>query len=325
MFKFFTNSGFKAGMLVFMMFTFSGCAVFQLGPSMAPFKEKVLMGTGSEKILLLDIQGIISNSDKKSLTGSTIKMGMVEEVREVLMKAEEDENIKALLLRINSPGGTVTSSDIIYHEIKSFKKRKNVRVYVSVVDMAASGGYYIAMAGDTIVGHPTSLTGSIGVIAVKVNVEGLLHKVGVDWEVVKSGEKKDFLSPLRPLTDEERKLFQFTIDSFHNRFVGIIAENRHNLELAKVAILADGRVYNAEQALEAGLIDKIGYLDDTVSLIKEDLHLSDPKVVTYHRPGEYKSNLYSSIPAPATINLLNIDLGLNLPAASPHFMYLWMP
>jgi len=193
------------------------------------------------------------------------------------------------------------------------------------VDMAASGGYYIAMAGDTIVGHPTSLTGSIGVIAVKVNVEGLLHKVGVDWEVVKSGEKKDFLSPLRPLTDEERKLFQFTIDSFHNRFVGIIAENRHNLELAKVAILADGRVYNAEQALEAGLIDKIGYLDDTVSLIKEDLHLSDPKVVTYHRPGEYKSNLYSSIPAPATINLLNIDLGLNLPAASPHFMYLWMP
>jgi len=302
----------------------SGCASFNLGPSIKPLKEKVIMGKGSDKVLLMDIQGLISNKSERSLTGFPVKKGMVERVREVLMKAEEDDDIKALLLRINSPGGTVTSSDIIYHEIKKFKEKKKTKVYVSVVDLAASGGYYIAMAGDTIMGHPTSLTGSIGVIAVKVNVEGLMEKIGVDWEVVKSGDKKDFLSPLRPLTAEELKLFQLTIDSFHNRFVNVIAENRPGLDLAQVKSLADGRVYNAKQALDAKLIDKIGYLDDTLDLITKELGVSRVRVVTYHRPGEYKSNLYSSLPASPTINLLNIDLGLDLDKSSPHFMYLWM-
>jgi protease IV len=306
-----------------LMMTASGCASIHLGPSIKPFEEKVIMGKGSDKILLLDIQGLISNKTERSLTGFPIKMGMVERVREVLMKAEEDDNIKALLLRINSPGGTVTSSDIIYHEIKKFKAKKKIKVYVSILDVAASGGYYIAMAGDTIMGHPTSLTGSIGVIAVKVNVDGLMKKIGIDWEVVKSGDKKDFLSPLRPLTGEELKLFQFTIDSFHNRFVEVIADNRPDLGLEQVKPLADGRVYNAKQALDAKLIDKIGYLDDTLDLIKKELGVSKMKVITYHRPGEYKSNVYSALPASPTINLLNIDLGLNLDKSSPHFMYLW--
>ena len=307
------------------MISASGCASFNLGPSIKPLQEKTLLGKGSDKVLLLDIQGLISNEDKRSITGFPIKMGMVEIVREILMKAEADDTIKALLLRINSPGGTVTSSDIIYHEIKAFKEKKKIKVYVSIVDLAASGGYYIAMAGDTIMAHPTSLTGSIGVIAVKVNVAGLMDKIGVDWEVVKSGDKKDFLSPLRPLTEEEKRLFQNTIDSFHNRFVRTIVENRPGLELEAVHTLADGRIYNSEQALEAKLIDKIGYLEDTRELIEKELGVTDPKVITYHRPGEYKSNLYSSLPASPTINFLNIDLGLDLNKTAPHFMFLWMP
>ena len=283
------------------------------------------MGKGSDKVLLLDIQGIISNRDQRAFTGFPIKKGMVETVREILMKAEEDDNIKALLLRINSPGGTVTSSDIIYHEIMSYKKRKKIKVYVSIVDVAASGGYYIAMSGDTLMAHPTSLTGSIGVIAVKVNVSGLMQKIGIGWEVVKSGDKKDFLSPLRALTAEEKVLFQQTIDNFHKRFVATIVKNRSDLNLETVRKLADGRIYNSDQALEAKLIDAIGYLDDTVKLIGKETNIKDPKVITYHRPGEYKSNLYSSLPNSPNINLLNIDLGLNLDRASPHFMYLWMP
>ena len=307
------------------LIAFSGCASFNLGPSIKPLEEKTLLGKSSEKVLLLDIQGLISNQDQRALTGFPIKKGMVETVREILMKAEEDDKIKALLLRINSPGGTVTSSDIIYHEILSFKKRKKIKVYVSIVDVAASGGYYIAMAGDTLTAHPTSLTGSIGVIAVKVNVSGLMEKIGVGWEVVKSGDKKDFLSPLRALTAEEKVLFQNTIDNFHNRFVATIAENRPELNLETVRELADGRVYNSDQALDAKLIDEIGYLDDTVRLIGKEMSIKDPKVITYHRPGEYKSNLYSSLPHSPNINLLNIDLGLNLDRTSPHFMYLWMP
>lgn len=316
---------FKFAVFVVFMIAASGCATFNLGPSIKPLKEKTLMGKGPDKVLLLDIQGLISNRDKRSITGFPIKKGMVETVREILMKAEEDHNIKALLLRINSPGGTVTSSDIIYHDIKVFKEKKKIKVYVSIVDLAASGGYYIAMAGDNIMAHPTSLTGSIGVIAVKINVARLMEKIGVDWEVVKSGDKKDFLSPLRALTAEEKRLFQITIDSFHNRFVGVIVKSRQGLELEAVQTLADGRIYNSEQALEAKLIDGIGYLDDTLELIGKELGITDPKVIVYHRPGEYKSNLYSSLPQSPTINLLNIDLGLNFDEISPHFMYLWMP
>jgi protease-4 len=315
----------KLVILGIFLIAFSGCASFNLGPSIKPLKEKTLTGKSSDKVLLVDIQGLISNQDKRAITGFPIKKGMVETVREILMKAEEDDNIKALLLRINSPGGTVTSSDIIYHEIMSYKKKKKIKVYVSIIDLAASGGYYIAMSGDKLMAHPTSLTGSIGVIAVKADVSGLMKKIGVGWEVVKSGDKKDFLSPFRALTPEERILFQNTINNFHNRFVDTITKNRPGLDLTTVRKLADGRVYNSDQALKEKLIDGIGYLDDTIELIEKELDLENPKVITYHRPGEYKSNLYSSLPNAPTINLLNIDLGLNLNRTSPHFMYLWMP
>ncbi|MEE9258914.1 MAG: signal peptide peptidase SppA [Nitrospinaceae bacterium] len=299
----------------------AGCANIYLGPELAAFEEKVISGSGAEKVLLVDIQGIISNKEKRSLTGFPMELGKIEKLRETLARAEEDEDIKAILLRINSPGGTVTASDIMYHELKSFKEKKKIKIYVSIMDVAASGGYYIAVAGDTIAAHPTSLTGSIGVIALKLNLEELFAKVGVGWEVIKSAQKKDFLSPLRPLTDEERKLFQDTIDSFHDRFVNIIAENREGLDLSAVKLLADGRVFTAEEALERKLIDQIGYLEDTLESIEKDLNISDPRVVTYHRPGEYKTNVYSS----PNLSLINIDLGLNMDHMVPNFMYLWMP
>lgn len=310
---------------ILILWILSGCATFNLGPVMAPLKEKVISGKGPEKVLLLDISGVIRNKEKRSLTGATLELGMVERVREILDMAEQDEDIKALLIRINSPGGTVTSSDIIYHEIKTYKKKTGVKVYISIVDLAASGGYYIAVAGDRIVAHPTSLIGSIGVIALKINLQGLFKKIGVDWEVVKSAEKKDFLSPLRPLTVEERKLFQFTIDHYHQRFLQVIAENRPGLDLAAVGILADGRMYTSDQALENKMIDRIGYLDDVMDLIKTDLESEDPEVITYQRPGEYKPNLYSQTPVPPTINFINVNLGLDLESPVPHFMYLWMP
>lgn len=304
---------------------FSACAVFQWGPRMEPLEEKVIAGDGPEKVLLVDIDGPISNRPQRSWAGFQRETGMVDRVREILKKAGEDKQVKALLLRINSPGGTVTSSDIIYHELKSFKEKSNLKIYVSILDIAASGGYYIAMAGDTLMAHPTSLTGSIGVLALKVNLEGLMGKVGVGWEVVKSGDKKDFMSPFRALTAEERELFQDTIDRYHRRFLEIIAQNRPQLDLAAVRNLADGRIFEARQALEVHLVDRIGYLDDAVEQIRRDLNHSDLQLVTYHRPGEYKSNLYSSLTPPAGIHLIHLDLGLDLNTLSPQFMYLWAP
>ena len=304
----------------------TGCAHLHFGPLMEPLEEKVLSGDGADKILILDVEGVISNQAKKSMTGFQVEIGMIEKVREILSRAEKDKAIKALMVRINSPGGTVTSSDIIHHELKKFKERNNVKIYASIIDLAASGGYYIAVAGDKIIAHPTSLSGSIGVIAMIVNLEELFNKVGVDWEIVKSAEKKDFLSPFRALTKEERVLFQETIDSFHNRFVQIVADNRKELNIPSVKELADGRIFTAQEARDNKLIDEIGYLDDVISLIKKDLQLSNPRIVMYHRPGQYKTNMYSSLPGSPIINFLNINLGLDMMGgAGPRFMYLWLP
>ena len=309
--------------IVVTLFSYS-CAVINLGPQIESLEEVVVEeGSGDEKILLIDIDGPISNRPKKTLVGFQSETGMVDRIREILKKAEKDKKIKGILLRINSPGGTVTSSDIIYHEIKSFKERYNVKVYVSVVDVAASGGYYIAMAGDSIMAHPTSLVGSIGVLALKINLEGLMGKVGVEWEVVKSSEKKDFMSPFRPLTKEERTLFQETIDSYYNRFVDVVVLNRSRLDARAVKILADGRVYNARQALEKYLVDSIGYLQDIVKLAKKELNQPGLKVVTYGRPREYKSNYYSSMGSVPKINLINLDMGFDWNQISPQFLFLW--
>ena len=309
--------------IVVTLFSYS-CAVINLGPQIESLEEVVVEeGSGDEKILLIDIDGPISNRPKKTLVGFQSETGMVDRIREILKKAEKDKKIKGILLRINSPGGTVTSSDIIYHEIKSFKERYNVKVYVSVVDVAASGGYYIAMAGDSIMAHPTSLVGSIGVLALKINLEGLMGKVGVEWEVVKSSEKKDFMSPFRPLTKEERTLFQETIDSYYNRFVDVVVLNRSRLDARAVKILADGRVYNARQALEKYLVDSIGYLEDIVKLAKKELNQPGLKVVTYGRPREYKSNYYSSMGSVPKINLINLDMGFDWNQISPQFLFLW--
>jgi protease IV len=311
--------------LLLTVFLSPACATIQLGPSMGPLEETVLEGEGPGKILLIDIQGVINNQKDHALTGAATELGMVEQVQEIIAKADRDENIEALLIKVNSPGGTVTASDIILHELLLYKKKHGVPIYVQVMDLAASGGYYIALAGDEIIAHPTSLVGSIGVIAFKVNLENLMGKIGVDWEIVKSGDKKDFMSPFRSFTDEERELFQKTIDNFHNRFVSIIAENRRELNFEEVKSLADGRVFDSEQAVELNLIDRIGYISDTVERIKRGLKNTDLQIITYQREGDYKSNLYSLSPQAPAFNLINLNLGLSESALSPYFLYLWAP
>ena len=318
-------------MIIFRVFLFFwvvifsySCALIKVSPQIESFEEIVVEeGSAVEKILLIDIDGPISNRPKKTLFGFRSDTGMVDRIREILKKAEKDKNIKGILLRVNSPGGTVTSSDIIYHEIKSFKERFKVKVYVSVIDVAASGGYYVALAGDSIMVHPTSLVGSIGVLALKLNLESLMDKVGVEWEVVKSSKKKDFMSPFRPLTKEERVLFQETIDRYYDRFVDLVVLNRDGLDVKEVRALADGRVYNARQALNNHLVDSIGYLKDLVELAKKELDQPDLKVVTYSRPREYKSNYYSSMGSTPKISLINLDLGFDWNQISPQFLFLW--
>jgi protease-4 len=245
-------------------------------------------------------------------------------VREELKKAEKDDRVKAVIVRINSPGGTITASDVLYREIAEFKARRRIPVVAAIMDVGASGGYYAALAADTIVAHPTTVTGSIGVIMLTVNAQGLLEKIGVAPVAIKSGELKDAGSPFRALTPDERALFQRVIDEMHARFVRLIVASR-KLPEDRVRALADGRIYTADQALAAGLVDRLGYMDDVVDVAKKAAGITDARLVMYHRPKEYRATYYSGAPAlPGGAPALG-GLASALAAPGPRFMYLWMP
>jgi len=314
--------------VVAVLFFLSGCIrvdVPLLQP-LAELKERTIEGEGKSKLLLLDITGFISEKDRSG--GIREKPSMVAEVKEALQKAEKDEDIAGVILRINSPGGTVTASDLILHELLAFKSRKKVPIYACITGIGASGGYYIATAADEISAHPTAITGSIGVLVMRFNVEGLLSKIGVTEKTVKSGDKKDILSPFRPATPEEEKIIQTLITGLHQRFVDVVLA-RPGAPLTKPELekLADGRIFTAQQAVAARLIDRVGYLDDTVAVMKKKLNLSEAKVIAYYRNGSYRGTIYSgsAVETPSVVNLININAdGLEL-LSSTEFMYLWQP
>jgi protease-4 len=293
-----------------------------------PLKEHVIEGKGKPKILLLDISGVISEQEEGGTLGLGKKPSLVAQIKEALQKAEKDKNISGVLVKINSPGGTVSASDIIHHELMKFKEKKNIPVHACIMGIGTSGGYYIASAADEIIAHPNAITGSIGVIAMKFNIEGLLTKIGVAEESIKSGDKKDMFSPFRPSTSEEDAIMQAIIDNLHDKFVHAVHENRKNsLSEEEVRVLADGRIYTADQALASKLIDRTGYLDDAIEGIKQTLGITQARIVTYYRDGEYPGTIYSAYPAGSSslAGLLNNYADSTSPFSGIKFMYLWKP
>jgi protease-4 len=315
-------------LLVFIVFT--GCAIVRipLFPSLQGLEEQVLEGEGQAKILLLDISDVISEKKKASGIGFHQKTSLVARIKEEIQKAEKDKAIAGIIVRINSPGGTVAATDTIYHELVEFKKRTGARIIACVTGLAVSGGYYVASAADEIIAHPTSITGNIGVIAMKFNIEQFLSKIGIREETIKSADKKDIWSPLRPSTPEEKEIIQTVINTLHERFVEVVYVGRKpRLSKEDVERLADGRIFTAEQALEVKLVDRIGYLDDAVKEAKSSLKLREAKVITYYRPGSYKGTIYSGFPqsSDSEINLIAINGDFLSLMPEVQFMYLWAP
>ncbi len=302
-----------------------GCIYnLSLFPKLEPFQEEVISGKGDDKILLLDISGFIS----EEATGALIKMpDMVSRVKEELGRAAKDKKVKAVILRINSPGGTITASDLIHHEVQRFKEETGLPVIASILDLGASGAYYIAMATDKVVAHPTSVIGSIGVIMLHVNFQGLMEKVGVGAESIKSGKNKDLGSPIKALSPQGRNILQSIIDDMYGRFLKVIAQNRTELSHEQIKALADGRVYTASESLDLGLIDNIAYLEEVIDMGKEAAGISEASIIIYKRPGEYKNNIYSRSFTGAVDPLAAWGLEPKqwLRGGSPHFLYLWMP
>jgi protease-4 len=309
--------------LIAAVLALAGCSVvsIDLTPRVRPLEESVVGGRGPDKVLLLDLSGVLAEEPIITLEGRP-QVPLLARVREELQKAEDDDRVRAVVLRINSPGGTVTASDVLYHEITRFKARRKVPVVASILDVGASGGYYVALAADRIVAHPTTVTGSIGVLMLTVNAGGLLEKIGVSASYVKSGEFKDMGSPFRAIRPEERALFQDLIDRFYGRFVELVARSR-KLDEARVRAIADGRVHTAAEALQLGLLDQIGYLEEAIDAAKAAAGVTEARVISYHRPRQYRATIYSSATDPAPAAGLP-DLA-RLVVSGPRFLYLWWP
>src|SRR6476659_11219787 len=224
--------------------------------------------TGEERIVLLRVEGVILDAQP-----------MVSELK----RYGENPLVKAIVLRIDSPGGGVVPSQEIHDAVKRVRQKHSKVVIASMGTVAASGGYYIAAATDRIIANPGTLTGSIGVIMETANVEGLLKKIGVEGIVVKSGKFKDVGSPLRKMTGEEQALLQSVMDDVHKQFIEAVAEGRA-LEPSTVQALADGRIFTGRQAKEAKLVDELGNLDDAIQLAAELAGIEgEPKVVEPRR------------------------------------------
>ncbi len=220
--------------------------------------------SGQERVALIRVEGVIL--DAQTTIGE-------------LKHYSENPLVKAIVLRIDSPGGGVVPSQEIHDAVKRVKNKSNKAVIASMGTVAASGGYYIAAATDRIIANPGTLTGSIGVIMEMANFEGLLKKIGVEGVVIKSGRFKDVGSPLRKMSDEERKLLQSVMDDVHHQFIQAVADGR-SLELSDVELLADGRVFTGRQAKEARLVDELGDLDDAIHIAADIAGMEgEPKVV----------------------------------------------
>jgi protease-4 len=304
-----------------------GCSVLSIDfqPRIRALEEETLEGRGRAKILLLDLSGVLQDESVSfSLGAPPPRVPLLARVREELEKAEKDDRVRAVIVKINSPGGTITASDILYREILEFKTRRKIPVTAVIMDVGASGGYYVALAADSIIVHPTSVTGSLGVVMLTVDAQGLMEKIGVAPVAIKSGPMKDAGSPFRPLTEPERQVFQGVIDDMYDRFVRLIAASRKMPE-ASVRSFADGRVYTADQALALGLVDRIAYLDDVIATTKQALGVDEARVVMYHRPREYRATIYSqAATVPGSGGAIGQLAGF-LGGPGPRFMYLWWP
>ncbi len=219
--------------------------------------------------------------------------GMIAEQRELSSVPEfldhldkvEEEGFSAILLHINSPGGTVGASQAVYERLMELRNEKGVKIVVTLGDVSASGGVYVAMAAHKIISHGGTITGSIGVIIKSGNFRELLDKIGIQSEVVKSGEFKDILSTDRALTAMEKGLLQSTIDDTYEQFISVVAQGR-NLDPETVKTFADGRIFTGRQALEYQLVDELGGKAKGVEVLKKLMGLpekSEPKLVTFQK------------------------------------------
>lgn len=244
------------------------------------YTETVLeAGDMSKRIAVLTVDGVIQDTGAANPLFGAVGYDH-QFFMDQLAMIKEDDSIKAVVLQVNSPGGGVVESAQIYDKIKEIQEEVGVPFYVSMGSMAASGGYYIAAPAEKIFVNKETLTGSIGVIMESVNYGKLAEKYGVDFVTIKTGPYKDIMSPTRDMTEDERNMLQEMINESYESFVDIIEEGR-GLTEAEVKAVADGRIMNGRQAIDSGLADEYGYLEDVIAAVRKDFDLADAEVMEY--------------------------------------------
>jgi protease IV len=280
-----------------------------------PLSQKIIKKAGDDKIAVIRLEGPISDSDSAGSFAGPSQSVSATRVIKVLDKLAEDDEVKAVILRINSPGGTVVASDEIYRRVRELQKDKVV--VASLSDMAASGGYYIAVGANKIVANPATITGSIGVIAQFPKLQGLYDKIGVEMRTFKSGEFKDIGSESRDLTESERQILDSIVKDSYDQFVKTVSEGR-NMDEAKVRELADGRIYSGVQAKENGLVDELGDFQTAITTTNDLAKLNNPSVVEYSDQSFFEALL--------SAQAKRFNFGVNIDGIVPqHYgvMYLW--
>lgn len=284
---------------------------------------------GSPRVAIIDVTGMITSVSKPGL----LRPGKnpLSDLAEMLEEAGDDGRVAAVIVRLNTSGGAVTASDAMHRELQRFKAATGKPVVALMMDVAASGGYYVACAADTIVAHPTTVTGSIGVIVQTISIKPALDRWGIRAEALTSGPNKEAGSPLSVLTDEQRATLQELVDDFYQRFVDVVKQARPNIPADRLGEVTDGRVYSGEDALAAGLVDELGDLHTAFDAAKRLAQVDSADLVIYHRPLEHVGSPYAHSGSASggggpQVNLLQLNVdavgGLDAPVG---FYYLWRP
>ncbi|MFM9956804.1 MAG: signal peptide peptidase SppA [Phycisphaerales bacterium] len=322
--------------------TAAGCLPTKLTIDLAPQPERLgetdvirdkALGTFSPKVALIDIEGPIGFGEAPAgLLGGA--GNSVDRLVANLERAEKDDRVRAIVLRVNSPGGTVAASETMYRELRRFREKTGKPIIVSMGEVAASGGYFIALAADHLIAQESTITGSIGVIFQTFNFSRGMGMIGVEGRAVTSAKNKDVANPFAPPRDEHYAILQAMVDDFYASFRGLVSERRPALaSSARLDEMTDGRVVTGKAALAAGLIDELGGVREAFDKAKSLAGVEKARLVKYHASGARPMSPYaaaSGVPAPSMgtrVDVDVIDAGAALGPAQAHgrFMYLWTP
>jgi protease-4 len=276
------------------------------------------------KVAIVDVDGLLLNMDMTGLY--SLGENPVSLFREKLDAIAGDANVCAVVVRINSPGGGVTATDMMWRDLQAFRAKTRRPVVSCLMDVGAGGAYYLATASDLIIAHPTTVTGGIGVILNRFNLSGAIGYFSLQALPIKSGKNIDLGNEVIPEpSPERRQLLQTMADEFHERFRQVVAQARPGID-ASASALFDGRILTANQALQARLIDRIGYLEDAITAARELAHAEPGRVVLYHRCNDPVHSAYAITP---NVPLQNTMIPISVPGLDrsrlPTFLYLWQP